>query len=125
MAELLNSRWERFAQVYAVTDNITKSALEAGFPVSGAATQGSRLLKRVEIKDRINEIRAPRNNHNIAEIDEILAFFSKTMRDEEGTSSQNRIKAAELLGKAKRMFVEQVEVTGELVVFSGDDAIPD
>jgi len=125
VAELINSRWERFAQLYAVSDNITKSAIDAGFPEAGARQQGSRLLKSIAVKDRVNEIRAPRNNRNIAEIDEIMEFFSRTMRDEEGTSAQNRIKAAELLGKAKRMFVEQVEVTGELVVFSGDDAIPD
>ena len=80
-----------------------------------AERQGSRLLKKVEIKNYIEERLQKVNKQKIADADEILEFLTSTLRgeikDQLGfeTSVKDRIKAGELLAKRYRLFEETKE----------------
>ena len=147
MGVLPDRRRELFCVEYAKTGNGLQSALKAGYAASSAKVQGCRLITDDNIKARIDELRFPEANKNIADVEEILEFLSKSMRGEieddavviegpgMGTSEARvikkplshagRVKAGELLGKARRMFTEQVDITGSMVVFKNEPSIDD
>lgn len=57
MAKLENKRYESFCQNYVAHGwNATQAAKDAGYSDKTAYSQGARLLKRVEIQKRIDEI---------------------------------------------------------------------
>jgi len=60
MAQLRNTRWEKFAQQIAKGMSIVDSYQVAGYAAktySASATLGSRLFKKVEIQERVDELR--------------------------------------------------------------------
>lgn len=101
--------------------NATQAAIRAGYSPKTAYSQGQRLLKNVEIKKAIGDLIRGIRQENIAEIEEVLEFFSSALRgqiDEEvivveghgegisrarvvrkQISAKDRIKAAEQLQK--------------------------
>lgn len=56
MPALDDPKYEKFAQAYCVDFNATRAAKESGYSKKTAYSQGSRLLKKVEIQERIKEI---------------------------------------------------------------------
>lgn len=62
MGKLKNARYELFSQYY-VTElngklyNATQAAISAGYKIKTAYSQGSRLLKKVEVRERIEELK--------------------------------------------------------------------
>lgn len=51
----LNARQRRFVDLYLLEPNATKAALDAGYSKETAYSQGSRLLKKVEVKKLIEK----------------------------------------------------------------------
>lgn len=147
MGALLNAKWERFCVEYAKTNHATNSARAAGYTEKTLHVQAWRMLKNEMIVSRIDELRFPETNKNIADVAEIMEFLSKSMRGEieddvvviEATgdyctqaknmkkplSHAGRMKAGELLGKARKMFTDQVELSGAVVVFKNEPCIDD
>lgn len=139
----LTEKQRRFVEEYLIDLNATQAAIRAGYSVKTAYSQGQRLLKKVEVQNRIKEIREKIQNENIATIKDIEEFLSLSMNgklDEEvvvtvGTgdgsseiqktrkqiSAKDRIKAAELLGKRYGIWTEKVETTENSVVVIKDD----
>ncbi len=96
-----------------------------------AAAAGSRLLRNVKVKNYIDEQLRKIEDESIADAAEVMKYLTKTMRGEideevvvvegegEGCSSARKVrkevgikernKAAELLGKRYRLFVDKVE----------------
>lgn len=54
---MMNIRYEKFVRAYLRTNNITKSAISAGYSPKTAAFQGSRLLKNVKVKQAVESAR--------------------------------------------------------------------
>ena len=54
--EPLNTKQELFCQNYRLNNNATAAARAAGYSSGSAHTQGSRLMAREEIQDRIAEL---------------------------------------------------------------------
>ena len=77
--------------------------------------QGSQNLEKLSIKSYIEERMKVLDEKRIAKGEEVLQYLTKVMRGEEkdqfglDASLQDRTKAAELLGKRYRLFVEKVE----------------
>ena len=139
----MNDRQELFCQEYLKEMNATKAAIKAGYSEKTAYSQGQRLLKNVEIKDRIKSIREQIQNENIATIKDIEEFLSLSMNGEideevvlvvgegDGFSKiekarkqialKDRLKAAELLGKRYGLFKDKVDITGEVRTVVVDD----
>lgn len=147
----LTEKQKIFANEYLVDLNATRAYKKAYPKVkkdSTARTNGSRLLTNANIKSYIDEQLKKIEDESIADAKEVMQYLSRTMRGEideevvivegegEGCSSarivrkevgiKDRNKAAELLGKRYRLFVDKVEAkVTETVIFTGEDELED
>lgn len=119
-----------FAEEWLKTTNATQSAIKAGYSERTAYSAGSRLLKKVDVKQYIDERLAEMKENSIADTDEVMQFLSSTMRgdipDQFGLDPalNDRLKAAELIGKRYKLFTDKQEISGAdgeaiKVVFTG------
>lgn len=108
----------KFAEEWLKTTNATQSAIKAGYSERTAYSAGSRLLKKVDVKQYINERLAEMKENSIADTDEVMQFLSSTMRgdipDQFGLDPalNDRLKAAELIGKRYKLFTDKQEISG-------------
>lgn len=107
-----------FAEEWLKTTNATQSAIKAGYSARTAYSAGNRLLKKVDVKQYIDERLTEMKESSIADTNEVMQFLSSTMRgdipDQFGLDPalNDRIKAAELLGKRYKMFTDKQEISG-------------
>lgn len=130
----LTDKQRIFANEYLVDLNATRAYKKAYPGVKKdetAKAAGSRLLTNVNVKNYIDEQLKKIEDESIADAAEVMKYLTKVMRNElteevvvvegegEGCSSarivkkdmsaKDRNKAAELLGKRYRLFVDKVE----------------
>lgn len=87
----LTMKQKLFAEYYIVENfNATQAAIRAGYSKKTAYSQGSRMLKNVEVNDyieemlkTINENRKQELENAIANKEEILQYYTRVMRGEE------------------------------------------
>lgn len=133
MSQLTNKQMI-FANEYLVDLNATRAYKNAYPNVkkdSVAAANGNRLLRNAKVKNYIDEQLKKIEDESIADATEVMKYLTAVMRNEiteevvvvegegDGCSSarivkkelsaKDRIKAAELLGKRYRLFVDKVE----------------
>lgn len=122
----MTEKQKAWVDYYKQGHTATEAARLAGYKAnSGHSFEsiGHENLRKLEefIRDREAVLESPR----IADMEEINAFWTATMRDE-NESTKNRLKASELRARAAGMFVERLDVTGTVpVVICGDDKISD
>lgn len=138
----MNARQELFCEEYLKDMNATQAAIRAGYSEKTAYSQGQRLLKNVEIKNKLQGIREKIQDENIATIKDIEEFlslsmngemeeevvsvvgegegYSKVVKSKKQISLRDRIKAAELLGKRYGIWTDKVELQSENVVIIDD-----
>lgn len=108
----------KFAEEWLKTTNATQSAIKAGYSERTAYSAGNRLLKKVDVKQYIDERLAEMKESSIANTNEVMQFLSSTMRgdipDQFGLDPalNDRLKAAELLGKRYKLFTDKQEISG-------------
>lgn len=113
MDNKLTPKQRAFADYYIETGNATEAARRAGYKKPNV--QGSQSLEKLSIKSYIEERVKASDEKRIAKGEEVLEYLTKVMRGEEkdqfglDASLQDRTKAAELLGKRYRLFVDKVE----------------
>lgn len=127
----LSEKQKAFADYYIQTCNATEAALKAGYSPKTAYSSGQRNTKNPIIKAFIDERLKQMEEERIADSAEVLKYLTSVMRGEvkeevvvvegegEGYSSakkmnkevspRDRNKAAELLGKRYRLFIDKVE----------------
>ncbi|WP_283699103.1 terminase small subunit [Clostridium perfringens] len=109
----LTPKQRAFADYYIELGNATEAARRAGYKKPNV--QGSQNLEKLSIKSYIDERINALDKTRIAKGEEVLEYLTKVMRGEEkdqfglDASLQDRTKAAELLGKRYRLFVDKVE----------------
>ena len=124
----LNQRQIRFVQNYMKTNNITHSAIDAGYSPKTAHVQGCNLLKNTKVSAYINAINERLESDKIADIEEVMQYLTSVMRGEKkdqfdlDPSLSERTKAAGEL--AKRLDVRARNLNVECAVTIIDD-IPD
>lgn len=137
----MNERQQRFADEYIRTGNITQSYLNSYSNVKReetAAANGSRLLRNEKVKAYIDSRLEELKKQSIAEQDEILQFLTSVIRGEatgkeklglgQGAEKlvdrkpnlQERIRAAEQLGKRYGMWTDRQEMELKLPMFIED-----
>ncbi|MBS6503912.1 MAG: terminase small subunit [Clostridium sp.] len=140
-----------FANEYLIDLNATRAYKKAYPNVkkdSVAAANGNRLLRNAKVKNYIDEQLKKIEDESIANATEVMKYLTSVMRNElteevvvvegegEGCSSarivkkdisaKDRNKAAELLGKRYRLFVDKIEAdVNQTVVFTGEDELED
>ena len=108
----------KFAEEWLKTTNATQSAIKAGYSERTAYSAGNRMLKKVDVKQYIDERLAEMQESSIADTNEVMQFLSSTMRgdipDQFGLDPalNDRLKAAELLGKRYKLFTDKQEISG-------------
>ena len=124
----LNQRQIRFVQNYMKTNNITHSAIDAGYSKKTAHVQGSNLLKNHKVFEYITAINERLESEKIADIQEVMEYLTSVMRGEKkdqfdlDASLSDRTRAASEL--AKRLDVRAKTVNVDCAVTIIDD-IPD
>lgn len=115
MVNKLTPKQRAFADYYIETGNATEAARRAGYKGKNINRIASENLSKLDIKQYIDERLAKIEDERIAKGEEVLEYLTKVMRGEEkdqfglDASLQDRTKAAELLGKRYRLFVDKVE----------------
>lgn len=132
MDRKLTPKQRAFCDYYIELGNATEAAIKAGYNKKTARQIGSMNLTKVDIKQYIDERLAKIEDARIAKGEEVLQYLTKVMRGEEkdqfglDASLQDRTKAAELLGKRYRLFVEKIEAdVNQTIVFTGEDELED
>ncbi|MGG7077371.1 terminase small subunit [Clostridium sardiniense] len=128
--EKLTPKQKAFADYYIELGNATEAARRAGYKKPNV--QGSQNLEKLSIKSYIDERIKVLDKKRIAKGEEVLQYLTKVMRGEEkdqfglDASLQDRTKAAELLGKRYRLFVDKVETNvNAKIIFEGEDELED
>ena len=144
----LTEKQKRFCDEYLIDLNATQAAIRAGYSKKTAFIIANENLKKPYIKGYIDERLKQLEDKRIAKADEVLKYLTSVMRNEikeevvvvegkgDGCSSartikkdmsaKDRNKAAELLGKRDRLFVDKVEAdVNQVVVFDGEKDLED
>lgn len=139
----LTVKQQAFADYYIELGNATEAYLKAYPNVKKEATAraaGSRMLTNVSVKSYIDNRMEKLKSERVADQQEILELLTAIARGEttsatlrgigEGAqtidedmppTTAERIKAAELLGKRYRMWIDKVETDGKTKVVIVDD----
>ncbi|MBS6503486.1 MAG: terminase small subunit [Clostridium sp.] len=115
MEKKLTPKQKAFADYYIETGNATESARRAGYKGKNLNRIASENLSKLDIKQYIDERIAKIEDERIAKGEEVLRYLTRVMRGEEkdqfglDAALQDRTKAAELLGKRYRLFIDKIE----------------
>lgn len=147
MAELKNKKHEKFCNEYIKDMNATQAAIRAGYSDKTAGVQASKLLKIVNIKTRVAELREAYFNENIMTAQQVeyeLTRIALGLSNEkqvviEGTGEgcseariidkppdeKSRLKALELMAKRHRILSGDTTIDIKPVLIVGGDDIAD
>lgn len=147
MAELKNKKHEKFCNEYIKDMNATQAAIRAGYSEKTAGAQASKLLKIVNIKTRVTELRDAYFNENIMTAQQVeyeLTRIALGLSNEkqvviEGTGEgcseariidkppdeKSRLKALELMAKRHRILSGDTTIDIKPVLIVGGDDIAD
>ena len=136
----LTPKQKAFAEYYIETGNATESARKAGYKGKNLNRIASENLSKLDIKNYIDEKMKELEDKRIAKAEEVLEYLTRVLRGEETEqvvvtenigdfmseakvvdkeiSAKDKIKAAELLGKRYRLFVDKVEKDSNINVNS-------
>lgn len=132
------------AYVNDVKRNQTAAAIAAGYSEKTAPQAASRLMKKDEIKQAIDERLKELHEQNTAQANEVIEFLTAVMRGEnvdnipifvgdgfqkltEGKPpAKDRLRAAEMLGKYYALFTDKLNVDGDMdysikIDYGGED----
>ena len=124
----LTMKQRRFADEYLISGNAKQAAIKAGYSRKSSYSIGEENLRKPELLSYIEERLQDIESESIAKQEEILKYLTSVMRGEQKeailigmgdgvqeityieVSAKERIRAAELLGKRYRLWVEKQEI---------------
>lgn len=132
----LTAKQQRFCDEYLIDLNATQAAIRAGYSKKTARVIGAQNLSKLAVKNYIDERMAEKEAALIADSNEVMRYLTSVLRGQsqsevvvvegvgEGCSEartmqkapdeKERLKAAELLGRAHMMFTDKVEQTVDM-----------
>lgn len=141
MAEM-TAKQKRFCDEYLIDLNATQAAIRAGYSKKTAYAIGEQNLKKLELKKYIEERMAEKEKELIASQDEVLKYLTSVLRGEsqsevvvvegcgmgesiarridKAPDEKERLKAAELLGKAYGIYTNKLETDIQQVIIVDD-----
>lgn len=120
LARMMSEKQKAFSDYYIETLNQTEAAKRAGYSEKTARSMGSENLTKPYIKEYIELRLAQMEEKRVATASEVLEYLTRVMRGEEkdqfdmDASLQDRTKAAELLGKRYRLFIDKQEIEAKM-----------
>ncbi len=141
---MLNARQKQFVAEYLIDMNATQAAIRAGYSQKTAGSIGEQLLKKLEIKQAVEQQLEQIRSAKVADAQEVMEYLTSVMRGESSAhvlslcgdgfqeviskppDERERLKAAELLGKRYAMFNDKINLNGAVpIVISGGDDLED
>ena len=113
----LTEKQQRFVDYYIASGNAEEAARKAGYNARGNTTK---LLQNTTIKQAIEERNKALVSDRVADMAEVKAFWTNTMRNEE-VEFKDRLKASEYIAKTNAAFIERQRHEGTLGVTIVDD----
>lgn len=132
----LTAKQQRFCDEYLIDLNATQAAIRAGYSKKTARVIGAQNLSKLAVKNYINERMKEKEAELIADSDEVMRYLTSVLRGQsqsevvvvenvgdymsearliqKAPDEKERLKAAELLGKAHQIFVDKVEQTVDM-----------
>lgn len=106
-------KFEKFIQWYIKTNNVTLSAINAGYPQHTAAVKGSQIKNRDDVQLRYSYLLTKLASDKLWCKEKIL---EKIQVEAESVHSKpfERIKALELLGRSKALFQDKMRISGKI-----------
>ena len=80
--DYLNQKQFEFFENHLATNNITQSAIDAGYSEKTAGQQGCRMLKSIKGQNYIAERMAELDEEKVATANEVLEYLTSVMRGE-------------------------------------------
>lgn len=120
LAGKMSEKQKAFSDYYIETLNQTEAAKRAGYSEKTARAIGSENLTKPYIKEYIELRLGQMEEKRVANAAEVLEYLTRVMRGEEkdqfdmDASLQDRTKAAELLGKRYRLFIDRQEIDAKI-----------
>lgn len=127
----LTAKQQRFCDEYLVDLNATQAAIRAGYSEKAARQIATENMTKPAIKEYIGQRMASKEASLIADQDEVMRYLTSVLRGEskaeivvvesvgdfltearrmkKAPDEKERLKAAELLGKAHMLFTEKVQ----------------
>ena len=94
----MTERQQNFCREYLIDCNATLAAIRAGYSPSGAAVEGSRLLRKANIRAEISRLAATIHEQKVADAVEVMEYLTAVLRGEQA-AGRGQVRAAELLAK--------------------------
>ena len=132
----LTAKQKRFCDEYLISLNATQAAIKAGYSKKTAKQIGQQNLTKLDVKAYIQQRMDEKEKELIADQNEVLKYLTSVIRGQSRSSvvvveyvgdymsearemekapdEKERLKAAELLGKAHGIFTEKVEQTVDM-----------
>jgi len=113
VGDKLTPKQQKWIDEYIKCDDYTTASRNAGYTGTDTTLKNMGYQNSIKFKEILDarrlELSEKINNKNIAELEDIFEFWTKTFRDNK-EDTRDRIKASELLAKAKGGFIEKKEV---------------
>ena len=110
----LTPKQERWIDEYIKCNDYTTASRNAGYTGSNSSLKSMCYKNSIKFKELLEQRRLELSSEikedSIAELEDIFKFWTDTFNNEE-EFMKNRLKASELLAKAKGRFIEKREVT--------------
>lgn len=135
MSRLTNMQ-RKFVDEYIVSGNAKEAAIKAGYAKKSAGSNSDRLFKTPAVAEYMKQQMDKAGDASVADAHEVLKYLTRVMRGEETETvatakglygdvpvkASDRNKAAELLGKRLRLFVDkrETDVTVKPVTITDD-----
>ena len=103
----MNTKQERFAREYVVDHNATQAAIRAGYSKNSAHVNGPRLLTNAEVQELVASLDESATEAVGLTTEWILNGLMQIA--ESGKTDSARVRAFELLGKHRGLFVDKVD----------------
>lgn len=138
----LTAKQQRFCDEYLIDMNATQAAIRSGYSVKTARVIGQENLLKPALNNYIQERMKEKEEELIADQNEVMRYLTSVLRGQSRSSvlvvestgdfvsearemqkapdEKERLKAAELLGKAHRIFTDKVEASVVVPVFKDD-----
>lgn len=110
----LNLKQEKFCQSYAMYHNATAAAKTAGYSDGSAHTQGSRLMARPEIQERIEQLEGEMETS----LDVVSELEDQYQYAKVNNHTNSALKALEVLSRLKS--VEEVDIPKSITELEED-----
>jgi len=116
MKKKFTDKQQRFIEEYLVDCNATQAAIRAGYSEDTAYAIGSELLKKLEIKEEIDKLKAAKSEEIGITRERVLKEFADVgFREVKKVTASEKNKALEALGKHLGLFDgDKTEVTVNL-----------